>query len=85
MILFELTEAYILSEVRGAKENEILFQPARDVDTLSLSTVIQALDELGAEGIQITDSQEFEKISASLKDFREVINNSQANLLLKDI
>lgn len=85
MILFELTEANILSEVRGAQEKEILYQPARDLDTLSLSTVIQALDELGVEGIQITDSQEFEKISASLKDFREVINNSKANLLLKDI
>jgi membrane protein len=85
MILFELTGANILSEVRGADEKETLYQPARDVDTLSLSSVIEALDDLGTEGIPVHESYELETISRNLKDMRDILDNSPANLLLKDI
>ena len=85
MILFELTEANILSKVRGTNEDEILYQPAHDVDTMSLTSVMEALDNLGSEGTPVTESYELETISRSLNDLRTILDNSPANLLLKDI
>ncbi len=85
LILFELVESRILSEVRETSDDEALFQPARNVDTLSINYIIQALDRLGTDNIPVTQSEELTKISNCLKEFTSIVEKSELNLLLKDI
>ena len=85
LILFELVESRILSEVRETGDDEPLFQPARNVDTLSINYIIQALDSQGTDNIPVTQSEELTKISHCLKEFTSIVEKSELNLLLKDI
>jgi len=85
LILFELTESQILSEVVGTNENETLYQPARHIDMLSLNYVIQALEKRGTDDIPAAESEEINKISDCLKELSSVVEKADANLLLKDI
>jgi membrane protein len=84
-ILFELVESQILSEVRTDDGGEAFYQPARNIDTLSINYIIHALDNLGSDNIPIAQYEEMDKISDCVKMLREVVERSDANLLLKDI
>lgn len=84
-ILFELEQCRVLSETIEEEESDPCYQPARSVDTLSVSSVVLALDGLGTNDIPLAPSQELSKISDCLDGFRSIINQSEANLLLKNI
>jgi membrane protein len=84
-ILLELEQCQILSKVRGMDEKEPGYQPVRNVDTLSVHFVVQAIDNLGSHDIVLPQSMELTKISECLNEFASIVNNSKANLLLKDI
>jgi len=84
-VLFELVQCRILCETIGADEEEVLYQPARDVDSLSINFVVQALDRLGNDEVPLEQSQEMNKISGCISEFSDMIDSSDANLLLKDI
>jgi len=85
LILFELVQCNILSEVIQEEAEMKTYQPARNVDTLSLSSVIQDLDRLGNADIPVLQSEELDKISECLNTFETIINKSDSNLLLKNI
>ena len=84
-ILFELVEGSIVSEVKTQEYKETAFQPARDGETLTIKYVIDALEHRGANDISAAQTQEFKALSESLQTFDEIIVNSSANKLLKDI
>ncbi|MBW2609399.1 MAG: YihY/virulence factor BrkB family protein [Deltaproteobacteria bacterium] len=84
-ILFELEQCRILSEVNDIDQSEQRYQPARSVDTLSINFVLQAIDSLGSQNIPIARSKELTKISDCLQEFASIANNSEANILLKNI
>ncbi len=66
-------------------EKEFGYQPARDPDTLTIKSVIDALEQQGSDGIPLIHSEELQTLSDSLKTFSELIENSSANLTLKNI
>jgi len=84
-VLFELVQCRVLCETLGTDEEEVLYQPARDVDSLSINFVVQALDRLGNDEVLLEQSQEMDKISGCISEFSDMIDSSDANLLLKDI
>jgi membrane protein len=84
-ILYDLVSCGILSESVGKEEKVILYQPARSLDSLSINFVIRSLSALGSEEIPITHSLEIDLISKCIEDFSVIVENSEANLLLKDI
>ncbi|MFH1360956.1 MAG: YihY/virulence factor BrkB family protein [Candidatus Omnitrophota bacterium] len=84
-ILFELTEAGILSEVKLDNNKIIGYQPARDIGPLTIQSVLNILDWKGIDTIPIAESKEVDKLMASLKSFNETIEKSPSNLALKDI
>jgi membrane protein len=84
-ILYDLVRCGILSETIGEDEKAPLYQPARDIDTLSINFIIQALDELGNKEIPLIHSEEIDRISECVEEIKKTIDNSEANLLLKDI
>jgi len=85
LLLYELVESRILSEVRGETDTENLYQPACDINLLTIHRVIQALDRLGTDDIPVAETEEFNRLSACIDQFSEMIERSDANLLLKNI
>jgi membrane protein len=84
-ILFELTEAGIISEIKEATYKQSSYQPARDVNALTICSVNDALDKKGVSDIPVARTAELEKIQGSLKDFEAQVKRSLANCLLKDV
>lgn len=84
-VLYDLVTCRILSESAGENEKVVYYQPARSLDTLSINFIVQSIDALGSEEIPILKSTEIDRISKCMKDFSDIIEGSEANLLLKDI
>ena len=84
-ILDDLVQCGVLSETCGEDEKDPFYQPARDVDILSINFVLKAMDEIGSNDIPLAHSKELSKISKCMKKFTTIIDKSDANLLLKDI
>jgi membrane protein len=84
-VLYELTTAGLLNETKTKRENQFGYQPARDINTLSVGGVLDALDHNGVDDIPVTKTEELEVLSNSLEQFSQAMQNSPANKLLKDI
>ena len=84
-IIFELTEAGILSEIKSDSEKQRAYQPGCDAEKLSLKYVIDALESHGNSSIPVAKSDELDKISNCMSKFAKAIAESPANMLLKDI
>ncbi|MDD5455150.1 MAG: YihY/virulence factor BrkB family protein [Candidatus Ratteibacteria bacterium] len=84
-VLYELVEAEILSEVRPNDYKSIAYQPAQDLNRLTIKYVIDAVEKRGSDNIPVVESKELKQISESLKEFGQVLEKSAANILLKDI
>jgi hypothetical protein len=85
LLLFELEKGGILSTVKDNENNEERYQPARDINTLTLSFVIEALENVGTDNIPVDHTDEMHRLAESLKNFQTEVEKSEANLLLKDI
>jgi len=84
-LLFDLVEAGILSQATNNGEKQLSYQPARDLETLTIQFIIDALEHHGNDTIPIAKSSEFTKLADSLNAFTADIQKSPANLLLKNL
>lgn len=84
-VLFELTEAGVLVEVKIADGRDTAFQPGRDIEQLSLSRVIRLLDSRGIADIPMLETEEFKKIALSMEEFFRLIEKSPPDVLLRNI
>ena len=84
-ILFELTEAGILVEVRLEDGRRIGYQPAFDIEMLSVSKVNELLDDKGISDMPIIRSEELQQIEQRLRAFRVQAEKSPDNILLKNL
>lgn len=83
-ILYELVEARIISEVRQG-DRELVYQPAKDVEKLSIKHVIDSIEKRGNTNIPVIRSAEYDKLSTCLQLLADTIKVSPANMLLKNI
>ena len=84
-ILFHLVRSDILSLARTEGSEEQGYQPARDINTLTVQYVVNAMDKRGLNQTPFTQSPEFAALSASLETFDQAIERQPANKLLKDL
>lgn len=84
-ILYELVESGIINEIRLDDEKTVVYQPAKDLDRLTVKYVIDALESRGSDNIPVVKTQELYKISECLKAFSREVEKSSANIPLKDI
>jgi membrane protein len=84
-ILYELSESEVLSEVRNGKDKEFAYQPAVDVEKLTIKFVLDRLEQQGSYDIPVAKLSELDKLSNYLRQLGEVIETSPANALLKNI
>ena len=84
-ILFELVNAGLVSELKTDGGKGVAYQPARDINLLTIKSVIDALEQKGEDTIPIEKSKELDRIGESLRNFSESVEKSPGNILLKDI
>ncbi len=84
-ILYELCETGILVEAASPGNEKTTYMPARDPGTITVASVIEALEEYGVSCMIMPPQGELEDLHLILKDFSRIIKGSPSNRLLKDI
>jgi membrane protein len=84
-LLYDLSESGIISEVRKGEDKELAYQPATDVDKLTVKFIIDRLEQRGTSSIPVLRSVEMDKLSDCLRQFDATIEKSPANILLKNL
>jgi len=84
-ILQDLSSANLVSIIHENEEKERLYQPALDVNRLTVSYVFSRLDKKGVEQIMVIRNKDYEKIISMLEKFDKLIAKSDSNILIKDL
>ena len=84
-ITFELTEAGIFSETLRQNPKEKAYQPGRDINTITMHSVLKKLENKGIQKMTSATGKEYLKIAGVVEEFEQIIENSPSNVLLKDI
>ena len=84
-VLNDLKTAGILSEVCLDQSVRTAYQPACDIDRLTIAGVMDRLDQQGIAAVPMADSTEINKLRETLERFGEMIEQSPANLKLRDL
>jgi membrane protein len=84
-ILQDLGNANLVSVIHENEEKERFYQPAIDINKLTVSFVFSRLDKKGNEKIMVIRNKDYEKITSMLDKFDKLIAKSDANILIKDL
>jgi membrane protein len=84
-ILQDLTNANLVSIIHENEEKERLYQPAIDINRLTVSFVFSRLDKKGVEQIMVIRNKEYERIISMLEKFDRLIAKSDSNILIRDL
>ncbi|MGB2929207.1 MAG: YihY/virulence factor BrkB family protein [Desulfobacterales bacterium] len=84
-ILDELVEGSIFSYAETKEDNERFYQPARDINGITIKSIIEALERIGVDNIPVAQTTELKVLSETLQTFSDIIEKSPYNRLLKDI
>lgn len=84
-IIYKLVDSNIISEISTQHEKENAYQPAQDINNISVRNTLNTLDHCGTDKILAIASTEKDQIIKILNDFDIVIQNSKGTMLLKDI
>jgi membrane protein len=83
-ILKDLSEVGLVSAIRE-NEQEHFYQPAMDINKLTVSFVFSRLDKKGTLPTMVVKNKEYEKVVSILDKFDKLIAKSDHNILIKDL
>jgi membrane protein len=84
-VLAELTGARLLAEIRADGREDVAYQPACDTQRLTVAAVIERLDQQGVATVPIVETADVQNLRETLKRYREIVEQSSANLRLQDL
>lgn len=84
-ILQDLTSVNLVSVIHENEQKERLYQPALDINRLTVSYVFSRLDKKGVEQIMVQRSKDYDKAISMLEKFDKLIAKSDSNILIKDL
>ena len=84
-ILQDLSSADLVSIIHVNEDKERLYQPALDVNRLTVSYIFSRLDKKGVEQIMVIRNKDYERIISMLEKFDKLIAKSDSNILIKDL
>jgi membrane protein len=84
-ILYDLVKGGILSEVNIGEDKESGYQPAKDINSLTINHVLKAISEQGIDDLPVARTQELETLSKAMQDISEIVERAPSNRLLKDL
>jgi membrane protein len=84
-MLQELTASGLVSVIHENDYEERFYQPALDINRLSISFILDKLDKKGSDQHIFINSQEYKRINSMLEKFDKLTSKSDSNILVKDI
>lgn len=84
-ILLDLTTSNLVSEIHEHELKERLYQPALDINKLSVSFVLSKIDRKGSDQKIIARNNEYNRVVTMLEKFDKQISGSKSNVLLRDL
>jgi membrane protein len=84
-LLEHLRQCSLISIVTTDRADGVAYQPAKDIHTITIASVLDALDRLGQPAISANQLPEFEAITQAVDAMRDEMDRSPANILVKDI
>ncbi len=84
-VLDNLVACGIISEIIGTTNKTIAYQPAKNIDLLTIGYVTEAMKEHGSNDIPLAPSPELEALNTRMRSLKQELKQSSNNILLKDI
>ncbi len=84
-ILFKLTKAGIISEVAPTEAQDTSYQPAIDINKLTIAYILQHVNSTGSSDFVPIKTKEFEHLSTIIDTQKLDAENSSSNILLADL
>jgi len=84
-ILDSLVDSQVFTQVPTDNPDDFAYQPAADIGYFTITYVVERLEKRGVDTLPITTTPELEAISHSLQCFEKDLQQSDYNLLLKDM
>ena len=84
-ILNDLLEVNLVSEIQTSKAKVLAYQPALDINQITVQLVMEKLDKKGLDFRTSKNSPALQILKGSLEDFRMKVLSSEKNHLLKDL
>ncbi len=84
-ILYDLVDCRVISDTSNDESVDPAYQPAQDINRLTVRYILEALDNKGSNNIPVVQTRELGLLSDTLKEFETIVDNSPGNKLLKDI
>ena len=81
-ILTDLTLCTMVAEVSVAGKAGVRYQPARDISTITISAVIEALEDHGGSELRVGETDDLRKLEQHLGRFRALVAGSSENSVL---
>lgn len=84
-ILEDLSKVNLVSEIHEHEQKQRLYQPAIDINKLTVSFVLSRLDKRGADHQFTVKNKEYERIVGILEKYDKLMVKSDSNILIKDL
>jgi len=84
-ILQDLNSVDLVSIIHINEHKEWLYQPALDINKLTVSFILSRLDKKGIEQYTIIKNKDYNKITGMLDKFDKMIAKSGSNVLIKNL
>ncbi len=80
-----LRQCGLISAVVLEQSTDAAYQPAKDIHTIRIAAVLEALDRVGRPSMTPHRQPEFDAITHAVETIQKEIDGSPANVLVKDI
>jgi membrane protein len=84
-ILQDLSSVKLISVLHENEHKERLYQPALDINKMTISFVFERLDKKGINQIGASRNKDYNKVISILDKFERLISKSDSNILIKDL
>ena len=84
-LLQDLKEVNLVSEVIKNDEKERFYQPALDIEKITVSYVLSKVEKHGVDHVFLEKNQDYEKVISMLETFDNLVVKSNSNILVKNL
>jgi membrane protein len=84
-LVYELVEAGILAELAASNPKERSYQPAVDINKISVAYIYNQMEKVGGDHLIVTESDDLQKITRIHEHILHSIRESPSNILIKDL
>jgi membrane protein len=80
-----LHEASMVTEVWNEEQEKYVYQPATDINKMTLSFVLEKLESSGSLHKIVINNSDYRKIDTALTRFESLVASSEVNILLRNL